>query len=311
MKKDKELLERIGKTLEELSNEKNLDLSEKLFLDLIEDFKLLGPYNKKAWHWKSTQKWWLLFEDVSEKPNISSLLNSLNIEIAKANSDTIEPLEYLKIELTASSPSFGKIQRSNLESLIKKYPNNVELLNTYAHLLTEEKSTTDDFELGIELYKEYVKHTNESDENEVVWSVFNSERTLYIKYRERNDDLNAKKVLDRMSDYLPFIKSTELWNMLMDAIHLHDNMNVVTSRIQSIADTYQKEAIEISKESSAKTFEQLVVFTAIITFVVTAAGSAINSSIPLLGLLGLGTVLLVFVLTVQLSTEKPTFESLK
>lgn len=311
MKPNRELLANVGLCLISLSKEKDPLVSQEHFLTLIGNIKLLGPYNSEQWYWEDVQKWWSLFETVSGLPHISSLLSILDDEIAKADIKTLEPLEFMRIELTAHSPCFESVLRSNIEELIKKYPNNVEFLNTYAHMLVDEMSSIEDIELGIMLYKAYVERTSSSDDNNVVWSVYNSELMLYQKFRELDDDVNAEKVLDRMSEYKPFEESKDLWNTFADVLHVHDNMKIVTKRIQSIADKYQEDSIQMAKESTSKTFEQLVIFTAIITFVITAAGSTVQSSLPLWGITGLGMTLLIFVLTIQLGLEKPTWSMLK
>ncbi|HDM8235700.1 TPA: hypothetical protein P0E28_005207, partial [Vibrio campbellii] len=296
-------LDKVQKQVEE-SIEKSLhEEVESGFLTFMEELVSIGPYSKKNWHISFTSRLWEFFAKLAKYENVSQLLHNVDSRIGIASSNELEALEFVRIELLWGNVSQTKILRHEIERLVEKYPYNLEFVHALANVLIsqdEEKFT------AIRLYRQCIDAWGK-DYNDIVKDTYNYEMSFYKEALESGDYLNAEKQIDYIKSYQPYKRSPFFNNnTLLFQERLKDRK--FTEALASKIERELKESVNKEYEGqNKKNLENLGVFSAIITFIITAAASAYNAdqqNTPLI-LLSIGLILILFMTSVMLFNDKP------
>ncbi|EGR5064065.1 hypothetical protein C1E47_18900, partial [Vibrio cholerae] len=276
---------------------------ESLFEEFLNVFCNIGAYNKVTWPVSQSRKWWEFFEKLGSYPLASTLFPIIQIKKDKKVVSDIEPLEFVSTELSWSITKRPSLHRDKVLQLIKDFPHNIEFTHTAAHVLLEDEESK--FE-AIKLYRRCIEAWG-GQNNTLISHLYNIEIKIFRETLEQGDYLHAEKQLDYIIGFEPYKKNPLSNNTsLMYRERLRDRKFTEAS-IKKIKRELTEEIKGELDAQSKRNIEQLGVFSAIITFIITAAASAFNSdqSMTPIILIGIGLILILFVTSISLLNFKP------
>lgn len=282
------------------NNESSVELK---FGEFLDELSKIGPYDKKSWSVKFTQEVWSFFETVSETNHVATLLCVLDERITRcASLREKEPLEFVRIEILMNcSDDFDFLLRE-CSALTEQYPSNLEFINNKANALYELGRK----ESAIPLYRRCINTWGEHC-NDVIKSTFSMEIESFNDSLEAREYVRAREKYASMKDYKFYNKNPFFHNVTLtygERIKDRECFDKYTADIKSEIMSDIKHEFDVQNR---KSLEHLGIFSAIITFIITAAASALNATIsqsPLF-IMMIGLVLLLFVSTISLFSNPP------
>lgn len=197
-----------------------------------------------------------------------------------------------------------------LQALTAKYPLNKIFNQYYLHfcLLNSNIKNEEVFQRFYQ-YHDYVIKTQNRQGTELVEIISIGVKVFYRLIEHNQYELAS--TLRTSLENLPNLRDdSHLLNIVLALKYFAKQSEVTFEQHQASTSEIKAEIQRITEESSKKGFEQLVIFTAIITFVITAAGSIMSNPVQLWALAGLGSTLITFVLCVLLFLDRPKFSEL-
>ncbi|MFA0067732.1 hypothetical protein AB4344_07845, partial [Vibrio breoganii] len=276
---------------------------EAKFKEFLDQIIRIGTYNHKTWNIRWTSDLWKFLADLSSYERVSGLVCIVEEKLKESSSTEIEVLEFIRIELMWGCVAQSRMLRADIERLVNKYPYNMEFIHTLANVLIgidDEKFT------AIKLYRQCIEAWGK-EYSKIVKNTYNYEMHFFKQALESGDYLNADKQIDYIKSFQPY-KDNPFFNnnSILYFERLKDRKH--TEAIASKIEREVKESVKSEYENqNKKNLENLGVFSAIITFIITAAASAFNSDksdTPLI-LLSIGLILILFMSTVMLFNDKP------
>lgn len=292
------------KILASAISNKELDDVIIAFREYIDEFMKIGSYNKNTWNVTWTRTCWMFFVELSEYTYATEFLAELDRYILNGSISQIEALEFARCELRWAITENKDLIKDDIKRLVIKYPYNVEFAHTLAHVLI----FGDDGEKieAINYYRRCIIEWG-SNNNELIKQAYNHEMDMFRSTLERGDYENAQIQITNIQSFDAYSKNA----------FFNNNSIIYNERIkdrqhtQALAKEIEKEVKEsVRKEyeaQSKKNIEQLGIFSAVITFIITAAAAAFNSSsdnTPLI-LVSIGLILILFISTISLFNDKP------
>ncbi|EOX4456749.1 hypothetical protein ACJ5M8_001782 [Vibrio antiquarius] len=282
------------------------------FDSLLLDFVKLGHYSTSSWPITYTSKWWGHFVALGKSKYIGYFLGKISEHrnMPGISLEELEPLDYLDMELRwAQCSGQEDIHRQTelITMLTEKYPYNIEFVHTYAHILSLIPGRESEAHAK---YKQcFLAWGQRGTPPESIQAEFNRQMLRANSLIEDSSFLDAEIELDSMSSF-SFYTSDPIYN---------NSITAMRQRIRDRKFTHAK-ALEIERnvkeniraESDAqnkKSIEQLGLFSAVITFIVTAAASSFNSDKALTPviLIAIGLVLVVLLTTISLCNNPPKY----
>ncbi|EGQ9313619.1 hypothetical protein F7U73_22580, partial [Vibrio vulnificus] len=296
-------LSKIQQSIVTAIDESNYAEVEDQFDKFLVEFVKIGSYNKVSWPVAQSRKWWEFFEVLGRYELASMLLPKIKEKMAENIVSDIEPLEFAYIELSWSISKRPSLHKEKVLKLISDFPHNIEFAHTAAHILSEDKTTT--FE-SIKLYRRCIEEWG-GQHNTLISHLYNVEIKIFKATLENGDYLHAEKQLDLIINFEPYSKNALSNNTsLMYKERLRDRKFTEAS-IKKLKRELTDDIKGELESQSKKNIEQLGVFSAIITFIITAAASAFNSehSMTPVILISIGLILILFVASMSLLNFKP------
>ncbi|WP_417883558.1 hypothetical protein [Vibrio rumoiensis] len=277
-----------------------------LFDPFITAFLAIGSYNTYKWHSSFTQEIWKNLEVIAQSDLCTNFLERIEKQLDQH--ETNEPLHFLKSELLISSKTQPRSKlKQYSESLIEKYPSNLEFQHNYAHLLIDmnKSPSSKDNLVALNIYRKYIQSFASYTPHIVLVNTYNIDVKFYQKLRDKKEYIHAQKWLDSMAQFKPYNDDALLRNntitlseMLKERMHLEGTMKEQLKN-------YQEELDKIRAAQSGQNIQQLSIFTAIITFVITAAMSNLSTNGGFGSLAVFGVILIMFVVTASLISTPP------
>ncbi|ELX7501886.1 hypothetical protein SKP08_001951 [Vibrio fluvialis] len=280
-------------------------------LDLIDELVNIGSYTPQKWSWGVVKTWEEKLQEIGKLAHGQEILGLFKEKRLQATEPEKEPLSFAINELLWGVFSDNKKTESQLNNMVKKYPDNMLFAFYYCTFVfgDEEIQNHEIVLISDELIDTYKKTLTfmssqpvSIDEQGVILGLGINIFYRYIEHHDYESALNVRELLSAQTCY---VKNPHFQNIIYSLKHAVVQSKAYFKLNEQTAKTFKQELQSISKDSSKKSFEQLIIFTAIITFVVTAAGSAIKSPLPLWEITGLGMTLLVFVLAIMMCLDKP------
>lgn len=278
--------------------------------DACEKFKILvnvignlDKYNKSTWDIKQTQKWWLFFDFLGKYQFVTSYISIIETNLQNCDLSEVEALEFLRIELIWSATDDPILVKDKILNLLNIYPYNLEFSHTAAHVLARDKKTYFD---AIKLYRKCINAWG-TQHSSLISQLYNFEINIFRNTLEEGDYLHAEKQLDLIISY-SFYKNNPMFNnaSLIHRERLKDR-KFTEATAKKIERELKRAVVAESEVQNKKNIEQLGVFSAIITFIITAAASAFSSekSMTPLILIAIGLILILFITTISLLHFRP------
>lgn len=291
----------IEATLRDVVSTSKEDLFTKC-CSLVESFSKLGPYTTTTWHHTQVKVWEDLIQKIGESPYKEESLSY--IMHAKGNQES-EALEFLEHELRHTIQPDPERASEQLKSLTNRFPNNGLFRKYRCNFIDYESDcTTEDI---MQLYNHcyhYEVSYSDGAKNTPNHLATNGIKCFYL-LTERFEFEKAFQVRQSLMEQPNVMSDTHLKNIVINLKYVLIQSKATYKQNQQSIHDVKEEIKKVTYESNKKSFEQLIIFTAIITFVVTAAGSSVQSSLPLWEIVGLGMTLLVFVLAIMMCLDKP------
>lgn len=294
----------IERTLIELLKADNLDFE--LIEKLANEFVKLGSFTPFRWHMGEVRKWEDSLRAISKKPYSKEILGVLVDIEAKASLEQKEPLQFLMLELRANIFNDTPSVLLKLKELTAIYPHNLLFYLYYGtYIANENNIDKTELELVSKKTLEFVDFTLEPEGYNLSGAAVSVCLRLLNKYIELHQYDKAVSFQKEISEVGLFKKDYEIANIIYSM-----RFTIIQSRaqyelIESTVKEFRKEIESQSEDARKKGFEQLVIFTAVITFLITAANSISSASFPVVGIGVLGYTLLTFVLAILMCLDKP------
>jgi hypothetical protein len=273
------------------------------FGNFLTEFSKIGTYNKVMWPVTQSRKWWSFFEKASKYKLASVLISLIDNRLAICDSIDVESLSFARLELLWNITKTPSSLRSIALDLVDKYPYNIEFIHTAAHIFGEDKEYA--FK-AIKLYRRCIDEWG-GEYSELIKHTYNLELNVFRDTLENKDYLNAEKQIDYIMSFDHYQKNVMFHNnSIMYRERLRDRKFTEATALK-IERELKQTVINESALQGKKNIEQLGLFSAVITFIVTAAASALNSDktmTPLI-LVSIGVILILFISTIALLNNPP------
>ncbi|ULN63109.1 hypothetical protein MID13_09200 [Vibrio gigantis] len=282
----------------------NVDTCEASLDNLLDAYQELGEYNPSNWDSKNVRIWFDNCTSLSKLPLTEKLIPSLRFKLSVEKS---EGASFIFQELLWNN---DKTEQRNLVEILDtldSFPKNHWFQMIYCNIACSfdcNNNELDDLEKRFSLSLAHLHSIKQPDQ--VAGYYLMAGVGLFHKYLKNLDMDSAKRIRERLENDTIFQAN----NVFADFI---TNLSFELSQAQSLMDlqrSVEQKVSIIAENANKKGFEQLVIFTAIITFVITAAGSIMSNPLQLWALAGLGATLITFVLCVLLFLDKPKFGEL-
>lgn len=278
---------------------------EKSFNDFLDELVRIGNYNKRTWPVTWTRNLWIFFIELSKYEYATSLISLIDMKLENAKANEIEALEFIRIELLWNITKNPVLLKEEILHLLDRYPYNIEFAHSAAHVFFHCKDDGAKVEC-VKLYRKCIEAWKGSY-NELIKNTYNIEIELFRETLEKGEYKKAKKQIE-------YIKSFEAYNK--NAL-INNTTVVFNERLIDRAFTENK-ALEIERKIkktikhehealNKKSIEQLGLFSAVISFIVTAATASFSSTgidAPLI-LITIGLILILFISTINLLNDNP------
>lgn len=275
--------------------------------ELITTISALGTYTPNYWAFTQIKIWGDILEKIGHLDHYQEILGRITNFDPNA---TNESLNFISFEIRYAKDLNRQEACSALELLCIKHPNNTVFRLYYSSFVFYTQKVTLDkcfkaFQFGVNFYSE-----NTFINADYYASIISSGIKLFYLCLEEQKYKEAEDVFDALSK-LPNLQSDPHFQNLVAILPNTLKQSMANAHLIERSVTEVTDQLEtITRESNKKSFEQLVIFTAIITFVITAAGSIMSNPTQLWALSGLGATLITFILCVLLFLDKPTFGAL-
>ncbi|MEZ8627825.1 hypothetical protein AB6D75_18735 [Vibrio splendidus] len=299
-----EIIQHFDKTIKSIENPQ--EDTEKAFDELIKSFIQIGSYNKTLWHHRQSSLWWEKISILSRSERGSFFITKLKERIRSAPVNDIEPLTFLHLEMTVNQAIPKNLYSEVSKAALEQYPHNLEFLHTYAHTLKASGATKESITEAIGLYRSYIDAFSPDYPPRVLEETYNLELNLFRSYRKEEKFVEADHILTQTRNYNPYKDSDVFSNISLtiseqfaERKHFYEMVKDTEQELRNIVEKQKK-------EQDKNSFQQLAIFTAIITFIITAAGSSGPDHIDsAANLIGLGLILIMFVASTSLFFTKP------
>lgn len=297
--------------LQFLSSVKDSPQSEVLstFDEFLDIFVGIGHYSRKTWPIEHTSNWWVHFNKLTKTEYISHFLAKVNQRIKDPNTapSALEPLCFLDIELRWAE-SEEEVDRKVLEELttkyIAEYPYNLELLHSRAHLLSLDEETSSE---SLDKYKMCFEKWGKNTPKRMLSLVFNEQVNRFNKLIDKSEFEAARGVLNKLSE-CDFYTDNPLSNNNIFALRQRlKDREFTQEKAREIESNIQSRMRLESETQNKKSIEQLGLFSAVITFIVTAAASSFNSfkALTPVILISIGLILVLLIATISVCNTPP------
>lgn len=277
-----------------------------LFHPFLANLMKLETYDVNRWHSSLTQELWQGFEIIANSEYCTQLLEQVDNMLR--DSDKSEPLHFIRSELLFSSRVLPKKElKPYIQELVEKYPSNLEFQHTYAHCLINmnDVPSSEDNLTAINIYRKYIQAFKPYVPLVVLGYTYNLEVRFYQKLRDKKEYIYAQEWLDSMAQFKPYAddalfrnNTATLTEMLKERMHLEGTMKEQLKK-------YQDELDKSRSAQSNQLIQQLSIFTAIITFIITAAMANLSISGGFGTLAVFGIILIMFVITASIISDPP------
>lgn len=295
----------IEKIFMELLRGDNLDFE--LIEKLTSEFVKLGSFTPFRWNMNEVRKWEDSLRAISKKPYSKEILGVLVDIEAKASLEQKEPLLFLILEMRTNIFNDIPSDLIKLKELTISYPHNLLFYLYYGTYISGEYDVEkNELELVCKKTLEFLSFTVEPEHYNLSGVAVSVCLRLLHKYIELHEYDKAVIFQKEISEVELFKKHDAIANIIYDMKFTIMQSKAQYELIESTVKEFRKEIESQSEDARKKGFEQLVIFTAVITFLITAANSISSASFPVVGIGVLGYTLLTFVLAILMCIEKPT-----
>lgn len=303
----------IGKTILVSDNDTQFQYFDQL-IDAMSAFANETP--NKWFSFGESYVFWLYFRELEKNKDISAYLLHLKKRQDSETSDkTLEVLDFLEIEVLMSKGSVNDSNEGRIKELYQKYPFNTDFKHSYAHVAKKR-----DKEEALRLYKECIKDWGCKElirRKGMIMEPGKSLGTDFAEYLVMNThDIELgickehfeNREYDQAKERLNQIKIDPAYeNAPLLSVTNQSFENLIYTREYIDAEARAKQGLieQEVKDLNKTNVETLGVFSAIITFIITAALAMFKdeSALSPIYMIGIGLTLIVFILTMQLTSN--------
>jgi len=318
--------------------------------DFIITIKKMGRYSIQTWNPEETWELWIAFDCIggSHQDSAHIIAQELNMALDKATNAEKEPIAFTLALLDYFSQ---RLCPADIDKLSLTFQQNAEIGLLGARLLEQKINifgkTEADLNQIVGILKKVIgtwgyrlvrKHSvnaiNQTKYNNtypfnILTLAFEYDCKKFALATENHDLDKAQAVLNEITNYVPYQNSSELTLpciMMRESLtamkhskaldeanrqalqHMTDQID---GRINNSETKFKDDVNKIARDNNQKTIENLGVFSAIITFIITAALAMFKaeSAMSPIYMITIGLILIVFILTIQLTTNTKKTEA--
>ncbi|CAK1762699.1 membrane hypothetical protein [Vibrio crassostreae] len=291
------------------------------FNTLIDELTSFANASPKKWlSFGESYLFWLYFQELGRQKDISAyLLHVKKRQNFEKDDKAVEILSFLEVEILMFNGSVNDSNEGRVKELYQKYPFNPDFKHSYAHVAKKTNK-----EEALRLYKECIQDWDCKElirqKNNLALSLMAPGKNLGIDFaeylvRDTHElelgickDHFEKREYSKAKERLHKIKSDPIYGsiaLLSVTNQAFENLIYTREYIDSEAIAKQALIEKEVKELNKTNVETLGVFSAIITFIITAALAMFKdeSALSPIYMIGIGLILIVFILTMQLTTN--------
>lgn len=274
---------------------------------LIQAFSRLGSYTPKKWLYSQSREWEMSLKELSKKDYSKELLGCFIDAKIVASKEAYEPISFLILEMQWNIFKDDDWVIDYLKKLTIDYSHNYLFFLYYGnHLGAIIDADKTELQIAFKKTVEFLGFLGlQSSQHNLGGQAISVCLRLFHKHVELHEYDDAYLLFEQLQKIDHFMSDTVFSNIIYSLPYTimqgksQYQLNISTTQ------NLKAQLIEQSDENRKKSFEQLVIFTAVITFLITAASSVSSASFPLLGIATLGITLLTFVLSIMMCLDKP------
>lgn len=297
-------MDRVISTLKEIFYlQMNDEACVRLVPQLIERLNYCSSYNQAEWNIdKIVQVDQQVSMLVNKDPvNFSSIYNYL---LSKYNPDceASRLLRYLfELHLFKNNDkSLNTIQNS-----MELFPDNRAFIFLFVQLVYKDNRNELMADSQNRICNLLMLSQDVSEKNRCLDLALNISVKLFYQYVFSHDFKSAQTLLDKLENVTAFQNDTFCKNILAPLPYALDQSRSLYTLNQNTIHDLELKVRKLGEESNKRVFEILIIFTAVITFLVTAASTATSNTTTMIGLLSFGLMLLGFVISSLICLERP------
>ncbi|EKF9168890.1 hypothetical protein ACT9W4_003589 [Vibrio cholerae] len=261
-------------------------------------------YDVNVWNINEIQEIESLMSNLAEKSFAAKLYQDF------VRVDALEENEAIKLVRFLFEMKFYKDKVKSLENvrtLRLKYPDN----QIFSYLIANIVYNLEEYELELLLESQkaiciLIVQCTDYKASEIYSNIgFNLSVRLFYKYLAQHDYINARSLIEQLDNFKQFTENTIYNNILAGLPFTLEQSRSLYELNKTSLYEMKKKVNKLGQDSNKKSFEILIVFTAVITFLVTAAGATTSEYTSISGLASLGFTLLTFVIASLMCLERP------
>lgn len=289
----------------------NRDDIKREFDSVIKAFRDLGGYNPLDWNCRFTSQCWEELYTISTYKFKSDLTSSLATTISNAPVNELEALKFLEMEIkwTEAFENEPEAFLKDLECLLEKYPENVEFIYMKGHVYAC-SDDEDSRKKAIALYRVCFSKWR-AEHGSIPHGSIKLCSGLELNYIEtliENEDFDGAEQACISFRKCGFYTSAEILNITGIMLSRIEDRKILNERLLMVAAESSKAIAKQADIQNRKSLEQLGLFSATITFIITAAIATLyngDSQYGLYYLIAIGAILMAFVSTLCIFITKP------
>lgn len=308
---DRDINQKLGFLMQTVANNKENEEVLDKFKEFLQELVKLGSYNVNTWRISENLKRWQHYVALAQSQYAPSIKIELERQILNSsNEEETEVLECLLFEIlwgmgSGKSKDYYLKMQDKVEELLIKYPYNIELEYTSGHTYGMVK---DNFKKTTAVYKLcFDKWGINRVPSELVNQEYNRQIN-YVQYLlEEEKYLDADLILQSISENPHFKQDTFFNNHTRVYLDRLRDRKFLEAKVNRVEKTFKNSMHDETSAQNKKSIEQLGLFSAVITFIVTAAASSLNSnqtSAPII-LITIGLILVLLIGTISLFNANP------
>ncbi|ELV8694273.1 hypothetical protein QNE54_000987 [Vibrio fluvialis] len=272
--------------------------------ELLATWASLGSYSRSKWSYAEVDAWEQACTKIGQLDHADDILYEAKGRIDDRSHETAH---FFWTEIEWEVKRDIRLVEENTASLIQRFPHNHWFISYYCNFATSIDYKGSSNEKIESYYISTINHLKTLDKvaENAVFMILRNGVSLFYRYLSSKNYDGAERLLNTIEKSELFDTTLNTYSEMQSLKHTLAQAKSDKALIDSTYAKVSKKVEDVSSNANKKSFEQLVIFTAIITFVVTAAGSAVKSPLPLWEIVGLGMTLLVFVLAIMMCLDKP------
>lgn len=295
MKKIREIIEKIA------SENNNI---ENYAQQLVKELDCYRNFDAYSWNINEIDIIENKLAEITRKNSVSYLYQHLLQQKDTCNGEGFELLKYL-CELNLLKNKTKSL--STIQNLISLYPENH--IFSYFFIKMVYDNNENDLNLLIASQQQgcdiTMKSIGYASNHTYTVISMNLCIRLFNKYIGLHDFDSAEKLVTELDNINPFIDDISFNNVLATLPFTIEQNKALFNLNQKTLNEMENKVNKLNEDNNKKSYEILIIFTAVITFLITAANNTASDNTSIAGLASFGFTLLVFIVASIICLERP------